>query len=133
MTPHHLAMKHSTRDGDCWIWHGATTGNTPMVHRNGTSRSLRKLLLPHPQPAGSHAAVTCNQPLCVNPDHLTWRTPTLEERRRNAPLTILDLHTLHQRHLNGETVTSLAHETGISRQNLHRQWKKWVHSPPTTD
>ena len=69
-------------NGDCWEWTKWTNGAYPKFHPNGTKRGV--LLYAHieicrithgePPNAKMVAMHSCDNPICIRPEHLKWGT-----------------------------------------------------------
>ena len=66
-----------------------------------------------PVPKGTHVHHKCEQPDCVNPDHLEPVTPA-EHRQRHARYSWDDIRAIRCRHAEGERQSDLAREYGMS-------------------
>ena len=64
----------------CWLWSSETTGNGyDVAHFNGMRFSAQRLaysLWKGPIPSGFQVRHKCDQPSCVNPDHLEFGMQT---------------------------------------------------------
>ena len=126
---------------DCWLYTGGTNGKgygvmTVYVHRvmfvdtNG------------PLPDGHEVAHICDQPNCVNPDHLMAMThgqnvtDSHTKGRNNsfgwrgrAKLTEDDVRAIRRRVAAGERRVAMAEEFGVSLANIDSiVWRKsWRH------
>ena len=76
-----LLFEQLPRQGDCWIWQGSTSvdGYGKIQHRSRTWRAHRLSYFIHngeiPESlCVRHHPTLCNNPLCVNPNHLTVGT-----------------------------------------------------------
>lgn len=67
--------------GDCWEWDGATTQGVPMMWDpvRGMAYYTRRLIAMYRgdyRKAMRYVPGVCDNPKCVNPDHITGRTPS---------------------------------------------------------
>lgn len=69
---------------ECWLWISAHRGGTPYFFMHGRAWNVRTILA-NPGPA-QWAIPSCNEKLCVSPQHLTLLDRTgLRERFRSNP------------------------------------------------
>ncbi len=64
-------------DGDCWIWTGSKTGKGYGGFRGSTTGKAHIWMYQHMHgdvSAGLEVMHSCDEPACVNPDHLTTDT-----------------------------------------------------------
>lgn len=69
-------MAWTTEEGDCRLWDKYLCNGSPMVYHDGRLIQVRKLML---MLAGTHVwgkyiPAKCNNPRCVEMDHITQRT-----------------------------------------------------------
>lgn len=73
--------KHVVEEGDCWNWTGAlqSCGSVPTMRWQGKTAAVRRFVLLDQgvDLAGRLATYTCDNPECVNPEHLA---PTTRRR-----------------------------------------------------
>lgn len=66
-------------EGDCWIWQGAMShGTTPIMRLDGSRKlvAVRRhiLMLNGVAVDGKKSYITCDNPKCVNPEHIKAMT-----------------------------------------------------------
>jgi hypothetical protein len=63
-------------EGECFLWKGYSTNNTPMVHQDGKMVSVRRLLIDMEgrEFKGKYTGSSCGNPMCINPAHIVQRT-----------------------------------------------------------
>lgn len=133
MTLHRFEKKFTKTDG-CWIWNAATDpkgygafryeGKTQIASR--VSYQLYKGNVP----SGLHVLHTCDNPSCVNPDHLFLGTndDNVEDRkskgRRVGRLKVLDPKQLEELIAmlgKGDlSYREISRRTSISRETIRR-------------
>jgi len=71
-----LAGKTLRADGACWLWSGAKVRGRAVVNYRGSMVSaprLIKTIADRQWPdASSQACHSCDEPACLNPDHIWW-------------------------------------------------------------
>ena len=140
---------------DCILWAGARKPNGYGQRRlpggRFTSAHRQAWVEAHgPIPAGMVVMHRCDNPPCVNVDHLMLGTQAdnLADMRRkgragrgaargeaapSAKLTWVQVESIRQRVANGERPIDLAAEFGLSRSSVHSivHYKTWATSKPT--
>lgn len=141
--------EHSTVDGDCMVWTGYANprngygqvtiagalrddlGRVTTAHR--AALYLKAGPAPNEKPLALHS---CDNRLCVNPDHLRWgdyeenmadrlrRSPnTWGETHHSAKLSDAEVAAVMVRIRGGESCAEIAAEVGMSRFTLY-EWKR---------
>lgn len=136
----------------CWPWMGCKRGKGYGALRVGARMVYAHRIacesVHGPAPAGMQAAHGCDNAPCCNPRHLRWATPLENsrdcvERGRsrggrpggrwtgNSKLTPEKVLALRARRSQGEPLTVLADEFGVSRPtaSLICAGKRWKHLP----
>jgi hypothetical protein len=139
---------------ECWEWTGGTNGNTPITcygvlgwgqekikaHRFSYELTFGKI------PTGLLVCHHCDNPKCVNPNHLFLGTSKDNsddchkkgrahresgEKRYNAKLTESDIREIRRRHIPGKygSLSALAREFGVYNTMIHSivTRKRWKH------
>lgn len=127
--------------GPCWEWNGARgQAGHGQIRMHGSTRQVHRVTLEHhsgPIPEGENSLHRCDNPPCLNPDHLfagtqkenmhdMWRKgrqqlyvdQPLGSRHPGAKLTeaqVLELRAMRQ---GGATYQSLVVRFGISKTNV---------------
>ena len=130
-----LWEKVEGRDLDeCWMWTGMVIPNGYGQIRVGYG-SERRTSYPHRliaewaglEPAGKHVHHVCGRKLCCNPLHLEV-VNNLTHQEQHAPYSRADVERVRERLENGERVTALARELGVSHATVSR-WKSRTRWP----
>ena len=131
---------NTDRSGDCWTWVGATNSNgygrfsfrgaQVYAHRAALALAIGEI------PPGMYACHDCDNPPCVNPEHLhvgthadNMREAAERGRARNRPRYGLDHHAAKveprevaaavARYLaGGFTQAEIAHEIGVAKETF---------------
>jgi hypothetical protein len=129
---------------DCWLWNGGTTGHPKHDYgvwwykgKHLTAHDVSYILTHGDIPESMVICHTCDNPKCVNPNHLWAGThkdnyeDMVAKKRQKYPsskLTSEKVVLLRQRFGTGESRTALAKEYGISREMLYRVCRRdaWV-------
>ena len=137
---------------NCWIWVGAKNkvgyGNFYLNGKYQPAHRVAYMLRYGSIPDGYLICHKCDNPSCVNPDHLFLGTPAQNmadkrykgrirpgdhsgEHNGNAFLTTDQVVEIRKRFASGETAKSLASEFGVSYQSIQRivQGKQWKNAP----
>lgn len=129
------------RSGECWLWTGSTRAyrygsvrwgpqwRVEAAHRVAWELTYGTI------PKELEVCHRCDVPLCIRPDHLflgtqadnmqdcvqKGRRDTMPrgERHHKAKLTATDVRSIRSRHAEGETLTALGREYGVTKENLH--------------
>lgn len=70
-------MDMTIEEGDCRLWDKYLGNGVPMVYHDGKLIQVRKLILTLQgvDVWAKYTAAKCNNPLCVEPDHIIQRSP----------------------------------------------------------
>lgn len=131
----------------CWNWTAATAGGKKdrygVIRMNHPRRQMYAHRLSYemhhgPIPDGLHVMHSCDNTLCVNPEHLRVGTPTDNARDKvfrgrapkpNAILSLEDVREIRARLQNGELHASIAKDYPVSRVaitciNIGKTWTR---------
>lgn len=138
----------------CWLWTGAPSDNTKTgqygrFRMNGKQRRAHRAsweLFRGKIPEGMHVLHRCDNPVCVNPDHLFIGTNSdnvadrVEKHRsgnkphigENHPMRRLseeNVRSIRSRYFMGEAGKNLSIEFGVSRSAVSEivNFRKWRH------
>lgn len=132
-------LERTVEVGECLEWQGYYGNFVPYVSHEGKMISVRRLLRlldGQPAPTGYYAT-SCDNPKCVNPDHIMYRTekrhmsrmarsnistPTKAQKIRDAHIkggrTALDESKAQEIRLSDEPGPVLAQRYGVSRSTI---------------
>ncbi len=145
------AKVHKT-DG-CWLWTGCRSnlgyGDMKGIGAKRMRATHASLLITRGEsvPPGIHVCHKCDNPSCVNPDHLflgtakdnmrdairkgrfKFPTPRRGEANNKAELTWVEVDELRAAYASGETISALSRRFGRARSTLRevvmgRNWKR---------
>lgn len=132
-------LSRTVEVGDCLEWTGYYGNGVPYVCHEGSMTSVRRLLRVldgQDAPAGYYAT-TCENPKCVHPDHIIFRTqkkhmarmgkrnvttPAKSQKIRQAHIkagrTVLDEYKAQEIRLSDEPGPVLAAKYGVSKSTI---------------
>lgn len=135
-------------DTPCWIWRWGRANGYARVSVKQESVTVTRLILGITgMPRETHAAThACDNPPCVNPDHIrtgTTQDNAIERAERNIEsfargervagsiLTAADIPAIRQCVANGESQLSVSRRYGVSKSLIHNivHRKAWKHVP----
>lgn len=130
----------------CWLWTGHVANRYGVTWFNMKNKRAHRasweLANNCEIPQGMSVLHKCDNPLCVNPDHLSLgshiqnmqdmvsksRNPKMEKSGR-AKLTATQVKEIRERYAKGEKPTPLSIEFGVSQENVsnivaRRSWRE---------
>ena len=149
--------KVDKRDSGCWLWTGAvgTAGyghfaidsHAVKAHRVAYELFVGEIeLLDGVDSRGTCVMHTCDNPKCVNPEHLVLGThsdnmadkmmkgrfvsrPLLGERHQNSKLKVDDIYLIRSLNYVGAGLQQIAEVFGVSRGTVHKvlNGSTWAH------
>jgi len=132
------------REDGCWIWRGPLKGEYGVVSVKGKQFAAHRLSYERkhgPIPAGLVGCHTCDNPPCINPDHLFAGTQsenmadmmakgrnTYGSRQHASKLTDAAVRGIRQARAAGADVIDIAESYGIHKRQVYKiinreQWK----------
>lgn len=141
LTPEQRFWTHvDDQEGSCWVWMGARfpTGYGHLVFRGKDTYAHRVAweLMRGPIPAGLHVLHRCDNPPCVNPDHLMIGThadnmadmSAKGRARTRRKLTLQQAAEIRAAHRAGERLSDIATRYGVSVPTVSEigHGRKWA-------
>ena len=145
------SLKARTEEvGECWEWSGYYGNGSPYVAHGGKMQSVRKVvaMLTGKQIAKGFFGTSCDNPRCVNPDHVKLRNPkahmanmakkagpSLQRRiklqqyhRTSKRIIKLDVEKVREIRTSDKSHRELAEQFGVSKSLIShvRLNKLWV-------
>ena len=125
----------------CWIWTGAKNQLGYGVFRNQKAHRFSFEISKGVIPNSIHVCHSCDNPACVNPDHLFLGTPKINASDRNAKsrqargemfgsrVKLTANQVVEIRSINGESHASIAKRFGVSQTTITAviNKKTWKH------
>ena len=107
----------------CWDWTGTITSEGYGLYNNRKAhRIMLELVLGRPLKEGMFALHTCDNKLCVNPDHLYegTRSNNIQDylARVGRKLKSADIPTIRERHTSGESMQAIADSYKVDRTTI---------------
>lgn len=137
--------KRVDKGDECWIWNGAKDkdGYGRLTHLGKSYRANRVslMLAGREVPEGFYACHTCDNPACVNPEHLYGGTPKQNskdasdrgracrgEKVHFAKLTENDVVNIRK---DSRPLSEIAEQYGVSKSSIRLIMKRktWRHIP----
>jgi hypothetical protein len=126
--------------GECWVWTGpknplgyGVAGHKKVPGRDRLTHRFAWQMTNGPIPPGLYVLHHCDNPPCVNPDHLWLGTIADNNRDRNikgrdargegnanAKLTVMDVQNIRAAHSQGVGLNAISRTFGISPAQAHR-------------
>jgi hypothetical protein len=157
-----LMKKVEKRQDGCWIWNGAKTGNTERAYGVISIKSVRVApMLVHrvvyesrfgPVPDGLDVCHSCDNRLCVNPDHLWTGTrkqnmqdcaskgrhwsqtgkysPPKGSSHPMARINEDDVVEIRKLHSSGKSMAEIGRAFGVTKTSVWQiiRMKNWTHA-----
>lgn len=132
-------MKKIDTSGDCWIWMANKSasgyGTFGISRKMSRAHRIMFILIYGPIPKGFHVMHSCNNPSCVNPDHLSAGNEkdnmgyAARQGRMAQKLTKDDVLKIRRLNLDGLTQRAIAKKFSIRHSVVHRIVKRklWKH------
>jgi len=142
-------------ESGCWVWQRSTLQPPHLPYgqfkamrgdrkKNGTAHRWIYEHIHGPQPKTTFICHTCDNPSCVNPDHLYAGTPKQNSRDRDmrgrgikpvgasnpmATLTENEVIEIRKMFADGMRVNEIARATGLKHQNVSKivRRERWTH------
>ena len=116
------------KSGDCWIWIAGKRAGYGLFFKDGRQQNANRVALMYAGvdvPDNADVLHGCDNPSCVNPDHLRVGCPTENmrdavKRERHTPcrLSMGDIPEIRAMLNNGDTHMSIAKKYGVHRQTI---------------
>jgi uncharacterized protein (DUF433 family) len=133
---------------ECWIWIASTAGSgygqfrIPGTRRNVYAHRMAWELRNGTVPAEKAVCHSCDNPRCVNPDHLFLGDQSVNmkdmaaksrhlfgEKNSQSKLTAIEVHAIHEASASGQTQSAIAKRFRIGQMTVCRilRGERWHH------